>query len=177
MTKQSDILRNNEVTILQLIDLLDAINDQIFQQPLEIFNGSSIGMHTRHIVEFYTCILNQKHSGVISYDKRDRNLLLESSTKYAKETLLKVIDLFQKTDLNTPIHLASNCSISSDVENDIIPTNLKRELLYAMDHNIHHLALIKIGIQYNFPTIQLDPNFGVAPSTIRHKQTISACAQ
>jgi hypothetical protein len=54
-------------------------------------------------------------------------------------------------------------------------SNIERELMYNIEHTIHHLAIIKIGLNAVAPQIALSEHFGVAPSTIRHKQNI--CAQ
>ncbi|MEM9648432.1 MAG: hypothetical protein AAF969_08120, partial [Bacteroidota bacterium] len=48
-----------------------------------------------------------------------------------------------------------------------------REVMYNLEHTIHHHALIKVGIQF-FTDIPLPESFGVAPSTLQHRQ---ACAQ
>lgn len=48
-----------------------------------------------------------------------------------------------------------------------VNSTLLRELLYVMDHSIHHMALIKIGINVNFPQIHLNENFGIFSSTIK----------
>ena len=58
---------------------------------------------------------------------------------------------------------------SKDGENDRA-SNLDRELVYNIEHAIHHMALIKIGIKEVAPQLQLPEGFGVANSTIRHKK-------
>jgi hypothetical protein len=55
-----------------------------------------------------------------------------------------------------------------------VNTNYYRELLYNMDHAIHHCALIRIGLM-RFHQVNIPNGFGIAPSTIRHR-TLSACA-
>jgi len=49
-----------------------------------------------------------------------------------------------------------------------IKTNALRELAYNIEHAIHHMAIIKIGINEVSPYILLPSAFGVASSTIRH---------
>ena len=55
----------------------------------------------------------------------------------------------------------SDCTIDSTVG---------RELLYNLEHCIHHLALIKIGLKLVAPQIELPTHFGFARSTILHKE-------
>jgi hypothetical protein len=51
-----------------------------------------------------------------------------------------------------------------------VPTNFLRELVYNIEHAVHHMALIRIGVREVAPHITLPPDFGVAASTIRHQQ-------
>ena len=55
-----------------------------------------------------------------------------------------------------------------DEEELLIETNYHRELLYNLEHCIHHQALIKVAIIQN-ATIAVDENFGVARSTIEYR--------
>jgi hypothetical protein len=45
--------------------------------------------------------------------------------------------------------------------------------MYNLEHTIHHMALIRIGIS-EVSDIRLSENYGVASSTIKHLQS---CAQ
>ena len=51
-----------------------------------------------------------------------------------------------------------------------IRSNYHRELAYNVEHAIHHMALIKIGVKENAPYVQLPDDFGIASSTIRYKK-------
>jgi hypothetical protein len=54
-----------------------------------------------------------------------------------------------------------------------ITTNYFREIAYNLEHTIHHMALIRVGIN-EVSTIELPENFGVASSTVKHRKQ---CAQ
>ena len=41
----------------QIKELLDTIDNEMFCQPLTTFNGSSVGQHIRHIIDFYLCLI------------------------------------------------------------------------------------------------------------------------
>ena len=49
-----------------------------------------------------------------------------------------------------------------------VPTNEERELVYNIEHAIHHMAIIRIGIENDFPHAHLPDKFGFAYSTIKH---------
>jgi len=51
-----------------------------------------------------------------------------------------------------------------------VKSNLMRELAYNLEHAIHHMALIRIVLNQQFPDVKVDANFGVAYSTIRYNK-------
>ena len=54
-----------------------------------------------------------------------------------------------------------------------IDSNYFRELLYNLEHCIHHQALIKVAV-LQLEHLQIDADFGVARSTIEYRKQ---CAQ
>ena len=50
-----------------------------------------------------------------------------------------------------------------------IDSNYYRELLYNLEHCIHHQALIKVAVLKN-ENLKVDANFGVARSTIEYRK-------
>jgi len=55
----------------------------------------------------------------------------------------------------------------------IVETNYYRELIYNLEHTIHHMALIKVGIN-EVSCIAVPEGFGIATSTIKFRRS---CAQ
>jgi hypothetical protein len=163
-------MRNNIHTqaIYQLDDLLNQLDSEQYAQPLAVLNGSSIGQHSRHIIEFFQCLLEGSLMGIVDYDARQRNLMLEENIGYAQNVILEIIQNIDSEKFhNLPISLA----VDYAEEDILIPTNFMRELVYLVEHSIHHYALIRIGVQENFREITLPLNFGVAYSTVKYKET------
>lgn len=154
--------------VQQLSDLLKQIKPNEFSQSLCVLNGSSIGQHTRHIVEFYQCLLKGVTGGVVDYDARVRNLILENDLDFTINVLQEIESQIENIkNPNKPLLLAvSYCS----EHQDFIETNFIREMVYLVEHSIHHYALIRIGIQENFAGIAIPKNFGVAYSTVKHRE-------
>lgn len=165
------LLEVNKLILSRLSDFLNQLSDQDYQKQLTVFNGSSLGEHTRHIIEFYQCLIAQYSQVVVSYDLRERKQVLQQSTLAALEALAIINADIDKLELDTPLLLEVNAHIEEDTPQQIL-TNLHRELHYVLDHTIHHMALITVGVRSSFPHITLPTDFGVAPSTIRSRSSV-----
>jgi len=153
--------------IRQLAQVLDQLSSQQYAQSLCVLNGSSIGQHTRHVIEFYQCLMKGYQTGLIDYDARERNFLLENDLFYSLKT---IEDLMMGIE-NIP-NLSETLRLTIAYQPDAISyveTNFMREMAYLIEHSIHHYALIRIGLQENFKEIIIPENFGIAYSTIQHK--------
>lgn len=154
--------------IRQLTDLLKQLSPYEYTKSLCVLNGSSIGQHTRHVVEFYQCLLAGKSDGIVDYDGRERNLLLENDLNFTIEALEKIENsvVSIKNPSETILLSVNYCTYNQY----FIKTNFLREMVYLVEHSIHHYALIRIGLQQNFSNITIPKNFGIAFSTIRHHE-------
>jgi hypothetical protein len=156
--------------LLQLQDVLERLSDSQYAAPVDLLSGATIGQHVRHIVEFFQELGHGYEEGRVNYDRRNRNHVLEINRSLAihllEDTALSV-DRPDK-DLLLVAHLSSG-----DAEPVVIRTNYFRELLYNIEHTVHHMALLRIGVN-RVATIALPAHFGVAASTIKFRQT---CAQ
>lgn len=152
--------------------ILENISDEKYATKLEIFSGSSLGQHIRHIIEFYQCLIHQLDSGTINYDKRIRNILIEEHPSYAVEAVEEIKNAVSGflSDKNLTLEF------SYDLQNpqpEKVDTTLSRELVYNTEHAIHHFAILKIGIKTFAPEIQLPKHFGVASSTVKHQESFA----
>jgi predicted transcriptional regulator len=154
---------------------LSVIDSVIFQTPLDLLSGSSIGQHSRHIIEFYNCLLEQSevsNDPVISYAKRRRDFLIESQPDHAIKCVDEICERLSSIDVLRSCRLDCN---EHGQENLFVESTIGRELIYNIEHTIHHLAIVKIALKAILPDLTLPEHFGVAPSTLRHRH--EACAQ
>jgi len=151
----------------ELIRLLQQLSNEEYSNPCVQLSNSSIGEHTRHIIELFQCLENQYESGVINYDQRQRNSLIQTNTDFAIEKIIAIQNNLDKEN--------KNILLQQRIDGNEIRTesNYHRELLYNFEHCIHHQALIKVAI-LQYATITIDENFGVARSTIEYRKQ---CAQ
>jgi hypothetical protein len=167
----NNLILSIKQTLNELSDVVAIMGDDQFSKPLTIFSGSSVGMHARHIIEFYQCLLSQCENGqIVNYDKRRRDLLLESNLEYFTFTvniLIETLEELDKNSLDYPLSITNDCEHGNA---DMINSNLARELHYNLEHTIHHAAFIKIGVLSLMPDAELPKTFGIAPSTLRHQK-------
>lgn len=163
-----------EVVADQVTDLLNLMTNEQYAMSLSTFNGSSVGQHVRHIIDFYLCLLNGVENANINYDKRERNPNVETDCLTAKSILEIIAQKVDNLVVEQPLMVCSSFVADESVVLKSIPSSVGRELMYAYDHAIHHLAMVKIGMQIHFPTIEISENLGVAPSTLKYRRQ---CAQ
>lgn len=136
-----------------------------YSRPIPLMSDSTIGQHSRHFIEFYQCLLAQADQKVINYSKRNRDLNIETNPQFALQAIETILAELPQLDLEMPILLAT-------AEPDqIAHSTIGRELFYNIEHTIHHLALIKIGLKILLPQLKLPAHFGLAPSTIKHRKS------
>jgi hypothetical protein len=146
----------------ELIQLLNQLTDTEYSSSCAQLSNASIGEHTRHIIEMFECLENQYDSGIVNYDKRARNVMIQTQTDFAIASILTIQNNLEKE--NKKLQLQQII----DQEEIRIESNYYRELLYNLEHCIHHQALIKVALLQN-KTIIVDANFGVARSTIEYR--------
>lgn len=154
---------------------LTVIEPVKYQAPLDLLSGSTIGQHSRHIIEFYQCLLEQSEVAidpVISYAKRRRDFMIESHPDHAIRCVDEICERLNSIDVS------KSCVLDTEEhaeEGLLVRSTVGRELLYNVEHTIHHLAIVKIALKEILPDLSLPEHFGVAPSTLRHRH--EACAQ
>jgi uncharacterized damage-inducible protein DinB len=155
--------------LTQLTDVVTQINEHDFTKPAETLSNSTIGQHIRHTLEFFLCFQQGYNNGVINYDKRAHDKLIESD-KFIALSAIERIRSFIGTFTDKPLKL----EVGYELVNDnfvTIETTSTRELVYNIEHAVHHMAIIKIGIREIASYIKLAPDFGIAASTIRYKDS------
>ena len=161
-----DIKNASKKVLSQLSKVLNKLTEEEYSRSIEILSGATIGQHIRHTLEFYTCLQEGTLIGVVNYDKRNRDLELETIPDHANNVLQSLFRFIDEIN-DERIELEVNYNLHED-QIQRVPSNIDRELCYNIEHAIHHMALIKIGLRVISPEIQLPEGFGVAVSTLRY---------
>lgn len=156
-------------TFLQLRTIIHQLSDAEFTEKLELLNGSSIGQHVRHVLEFYICLSEGIKTGEVDYDKRVRNLRIENNPYYAIRLIDELSKVFCCDEIaETPL----TNTIEFNGVDVVANSSVRRELIYLIEHSIHHYAIIGIALRSHFRHVEIPYNFGVAYSTSKHKKSL-----
>ena len=148
--------------LTQLKLVLEQIPSQVYNQKLPLLHDTSIGAHVRHILEFFNQLIDGYESGIIQYDKRERNEKLETDLPLAISTIVDIMSGIDKAEKYLSL------STTYNDYNHAVPTSYERELIYNIEHCIHHQAIIKIALK----SLKLDvknESFGLAKSTLNFR--------
>jgi uncharacterized damage-inducible protein DinB len=154
--------------VRQLEEVLQQLSVNEYAAPMPVLHGSSIGQHVRHTLELFEELGKGYDTGVVDYDGRQRNKELEQNKELALRLLTSLPKATQKENLS--LELVAGYPESGATS---VPTNYFRELMYNIEHTVHHMALIKTALT-QLPHIALPQGFGIASSTQRYQE---ACAQ
>lgn len=162
--------KNGSLLILdQIKSVLTTIDEKQYGEGLDLFSGSTIGKHIRHIFDFYNSIAHIK-DGHLDYALRDRDPQIEVNPVYSINAFEALKSKIMDMDVKAMIHVMTDFDLNSDDCQDCVGSTIGRELMYAYDHAVHHLAIVKMGIKSHFPEVQLNNNIGVASSTLKYQE-------
>ncbi|MBO9562519.1 MAG: hypothetical protein J7621_07090 [Niastella sp.] len=152
--------------LYQLQEVLEKLTNEQYAQKVPLLSNASIGQHTRHIIEFFQELDKGYKTGYVNYDARKRDYEIETHRIRAIEKLMEICRFIQEID--KPLILVAAYG-ANDASLTQVTTTYLRELMYTLEHTIHHMALLRIGIQ-SVSTVELPEDFGVAGSTIKHRK-------
>jgi hypothetical protein len=154
-----ELLRSVIETLRLGESLLGEITDEIYTRKLPAAFNSSIGGHYRHCLDHFRNLLDAALSGDLNYDHRERGTIVDEN-----------LNLFHLSR-----RLAVTCKTSySTSGSQSAASTVAREIMYAVAHAVHHYALI--GVMGALMEVRMPSGFGVAPSTLKHKQEAARAA-
>lgn len=154
----------------QLCHSVESLTDEQYCFPSAVLSQATVGQHLRHIIEFFQELNKGYETGLVNYDRRIRDHRIETDRFFAIQKLREIIDGLPRPDKD----LTLTASLTQeDISQLNFKTNYNRELLYNLEHTVHHMAFIRTGIEA-VSVIQLPIQFGIAESTLQSRKT---CAQ
>lgn len=145
------------------VRLLNSIDDKQYSDDSTAPYYSSIGVHMRHILDVFDCVLRGLESGVIDLSDRQRNEMAEIQVQagidYYSEIMSRLGQL-EGADLDRVVQVRDDLGLGMVTAK----YTLAAALIQAHSHAIHHFASIgyiiaQLGI--SLP----DGDFGYNPTT------------
>jgi len=153
----------------QALLLVEQVEDTNFTTSPAGMAPHKVGGHLRHVLEFYECFLDGLERGTVDYDARRRCESLERRRSLAKAAIVSII-----SRLELVRHRPMDADLSVHMEDAeagvLLASSVGRELQALSSHTIHHFALIAMVLRLH--GVATEPNFGVAPSTLRHQAAL-----
>ena len=152
---------------------LGAVSDAIYACTTTFAPSGSIGEHLRHCLDFYAVLLRDLPSGRIDYVQRARNRRVEADRAFALKRAAEIareIARIPADQLKQPLLVRSeDDGCGPESPEAWSRSTLQRELQFLISHSVHHFALIAVVLR----TLGHEPpaTFGVASSTLRHRQS------
>jgi hypothetical protein len=159
-----------KIVFVQLSDSLKSLSDEEYVKHSAILFNATIGQHVRHIIELFLCLEKGYETGVVNYEQRKRDLRIQNDKDFANGLLH---DIYSRLNRQNKGLLLEGAYDEHSAELVSIDTNYYREIAYNLEHTIHHMALIRVGIN-EVSDVILPEGYGVASSTIKFQK---ACAQ
>lgn len=174
MNQAADILRSG------------AINDESYTFESRIMAGSTPGKHFRHVLDHLRILLDaiedwQSHSASssysilrVDYDSRIASKLphietsASASLREFERTTKRLSQLFTGSRgnlYNQPLRLCATTPFVVEMDSTV-----GRELWFCGLHAIHHYALARVILVKELGLKGVDDQFGVAPSTLVHRE-------
>lgn len=170
----TELIRATEDVLSQGLTLLLKLEDATYSRSAGAPFHASIGGHYRHVLEHFESLIKGLRAGEINYDARERNLRLQSEATYASIFTCDVLRALKRYSAET---LSRNCKVIISVgygasQPVSMDSNVGRELAYCIGHAIHHYAIIRL-ICHELD-VRVPAEFGVAPSTLKHRATAAS---
>src|SRR6516225_8173763 len=168
--RQSALITTNIRWLRQALHLLERLDDSVYSATAPGFAPHRAGAHLRHVLEFYQCFLDGLDSSHIDYDSRRRDESIERSRHTASIAIRSIIHaLDTRAEQERIVWVRMEDAEASDVGDSFMESSVSRELQVLSSHTVHHFALIAMTLRaYG---LQMDSDFGMAPSTIRYLAT------
>lgn len=128
-----------------------------------LYTDANVGQHLRHVLDHTLALKESFSTKLVDYDKRHRGSEVETNRLVASQQFL-LINRWIRTEIFDNRTLTVASEIDCDASHRMLfESNLHREILYIINHTIHHAAHIKLALdQFG---VTLPEEIGIAPGT------------
>lgn len=147
-----------------LAAVVDSLGDAQYADSAVPGVSGSVGGHVRHCLDHVRALEHAIECGVVDYDSRQRDGLVETDRTLAWSLLLSArrrVSAVPASVLARPVVVRTRMHAGmAPVE---VLSTLEREVSFVIAHTIHHCATI--AVLAGVTAERLPERFGIAPST------------
>jgi hypothetical protein len=169
-----DLAADNATLLEHGIGLIERLQDPLFRGDPAGDGRDGVGKQFRHVIDFYGCCLDGLAEKRVDYTRRAREAAVEQDRSVAIDALRSVRDRLGKLADDAELSVVVDRLSGSEEPASWSRSSLLRELHFLMSHTVHHFALIRWILKLQ--GVEVEPGFGVAPSTLRYWSRSSAMA-
>jgi len=162
----NQLINANLQAIAQARDVVTSLSDETYGARVD--GRSPAGAHIRHVLDHYLALRDGVAKGVVDYDHRRRDCAVETNRQAALERLQQVEHwLTSMAPESVSLSVKSEVSLC-DCQFLTLESDLARELLYTLNHTVHHMAYVALLLKFNGESVA--DNIGVAPATASYQR-------
>ena len=147
-----------------LAAVVDSLSDTQYADSAIPGVSGSVGGHVRHCLDHVRSLERAIETGVVDYDARDRDSLIEIDRTLAWSLLLSArrrVTAVPLSVLARPVVVRTRMHAGAAAVE--VLSSLEREVSFVIAHTIHHCATI--AVLAGVTPERLPERFGIAPST------------
>ena len=154
-------------TLSQIQDVLTILHALPNSARSSIYIENDIGVHVRHVMDHLQAFLTGLGSSEVDYNTRNRSAACETDLDIANMQLETIVEQVKKLN-KEPRLMKMDLMIVSEIDcfsthSETVHSNFAREVLYLINHTIHHAAYIRLLLRNR--DIALPDHIGIAPCT------------
>lgn len=162
-----ELVQANLACLAQARELVGRLADGQYRASAPGGRGG-VGAHLRHALDHYDCFLAGVAAGTIDYDQRERDPEVELRRERALERLaLAEAGLLRLRPFAAEHEVTVRLDSGERGGRCESRSTLARELQFLVSHTLHHFALVAFVLRLQ--GVEPGPEFGVAPSTLKHE--------
>jgi uncharacterized damage-inducible protein DinB len=150
-------------SLCQLADLLEGTSDDTYVHKPPGQASGAIGAHVRHILDHVKVLVDRPAFGNLTYDHRERDTAIEQDRRRGIEALRTAGDVVRAMDQPEDEALVLEALVERGQPPVAVATSLAREVVFALQHTIHHQAIIALLLHRD--GVATPSRFGYAPAT------------
>ena len=169
------LINSNLHALDDLLALLLSLSQERYVDVQRPYFESSLGKHTRHVLDHYDCFRRDLPTGLINYDQRPRDERIENDKVYALSFLQELREFMQSLTTLIEVNQTLQVLMCNDVEMPdgvVTDSSVGRELQFLQGHSVHHYALMAAMLRISGDSVKT--SLGIAPSTLLYNRVDKA---